>query len=116
MPFDSDNGRQAVAGAPALPPMNGTSTDAKKRRYHERYAELKSLGETFFPHTIFKDAVASLVLFLILVALAVFVGAPLEERADPGNTAYIPRPEWYFMFVFQLLKYFPGELEWVGVV
>jgi mono/diheme cytochrome c family protein len=46
----------------------------------------------------------------------VFAGVPLDERADPTDTAYIPRPEWYFMALFEMLKYFPGYLEWVGVV
>jgi len=43
-------------------------------------------------------------------------GTPLEGQADPTNTGYVPRPEWYFLFLFELLKYFPGTLEWVGVV
>ena len=50
------------------------------------------------------------------MALAYFVGAPLEARANPGDTTYTPRPEWYFLFLFQLLKYFPGQLEVIGVV
>ena len=87
----------------------------RRQRYHERYDELKKRGESFFPHTIHKDALFSLLVFLIIVALAVFVGAPLEDKADPTNTTYVPRPEWYFMFLFQLLKYFPGQFEWVGV-
>jgi mono/diheme cytochrome c family protein len=53
---------------------------------------------------------------LILVALAYFFGAPLEARANPSDTSYTPRPEWYFLFLFQLLKYFPGQLEVVGVI
>ncbi len=87
----------------------------RRQRYLARYEEQKRQGESFFPHTIHKDALFSLLVFLVLVALAVFFGTPLEERADPTNTAYVPRPEWYFMFLFELLKYFPGELEWVGV-
>ncbi len=90
--------------------------DDEKQRYLSRYEELKHQGESFFPYTVAKDVVVSLAVFLILVALAVFVGAPLEARADPTNTAYVPRPEWYFMFLFDMLKYFPGSLEWVGVV
>jgi mono/diheme cytochrome c family protein len=37
-----------------------------------------------------------------------------EPPADPNDTEYVPRPEWYFLFLFQMLKYFPGKLEWVG--
>ncbi len=69
----------------------------------------------FFPDVVFKDVVVSLVVFLVLIALAYFVGAPLEERANPADTNYTPRPEWYFLFLFQLLKYFPGDLEVIGV-
>ncbi len=116
MPFDSDLIRPA--GREARTPLSTPEVAARdnKAKYLARYDELKKQGESFFPYTVFKDSLASLVVFLILVALAVFVGAPLEERADPGNTAYVPRPEWYFMFLFQMLKYFPGDLEWVGVV
>jgi len=39
-----------------------------------------------------------------------------EPPADPSDSAYIPRPEWYFLFLFEMLKYFPGQLEWVGTV
>lgn len=46
--------------------------------------------------------------------LATFVGVANEPKADPSDSSYIPRPEWYFLFLFQLLKYFPGVLEWVG--
>lgn len=87
-----------------------------KQEYLRQYQEEKKKGVPFFPDILFKDAVISLLIFLALVALAYFIGAPLEERADPGDTSYTPRPEWYFMFLFQLLKYFPGQLEVIGVV
>ena len=87
-----------------------------KQKYLNHYKEEKEKGYPFFPNILFKDAVVSLVVFLILVALSYFIGAPLEERADPGDANYTPRPEWYFLFLFQLLKYFPGNLEVVGVV
>ena len=41
---------------------------------------------------------------------------PLEQLADPTDTTYIPRPEWYFLFLFQTLKLFKGPLEVVGAV
>lgn len=90
--------------------------DQDKKAYLEQYQEAKKKGVPFFPNTLFKDAVVSLLVFLLLIALAYFLGAPLEERANPADTTYTPRPEWYFLFLFQLLKYFPGKLEVVGVV
>ena len=90
--------------------------EQEKQEYLERYKQAKDKGVPFFPDILFKDAVIALLVFLILVALAYLVGAPLEARADPSDTTYTPRPEWYFLFLFQLLKYFPGQLEVVGVV
>ena len=90
--------------------------DKEKETYREEYHAAKEKGVPFFPNIILKDTIVVLVIFLILVALAYFVGAPLEARADPGDTTYTPRPEWYFLFLFQLLKYFPGNLEVIGVV
>lgn len=87
----------------------------EQQEYLQKYNEAKKKGVPFYPDIVFKDAVISLLVFGILVALAYFVGAPLEERANPADTSYTPRPEWYFLFLFQLLKYFPGELEVIGV-
>ena len=86
-----------------------------KKAYLEKYEQAKKKGLPFFPDILFKDAVISLVVFLILVALAYFLGAPLEPQANPADSNYTPRPEWYFLFLFQLLKYFPGTLEVIGV-
>ncbi len=90
--------------------------EQEKKQYHEAYKKEKEKGVFFFPDLLFKDALIALLVFLILVAMAFFLGAPLEERADPSDTSYTPRPEWYFLFLFQLLKYFPGQLEVVGVI
>ncbi|MGE5223076.1 MAG: c-type cytochrome [Omnitrophica WOR_2 bacterium] len=87
-----------------------------KQAYLEKYHQAKENGVPFFPDIIFKDVVVSLLVFGILVALARFFGAPLDARANPADTTYTPRPEWYFLFLFQLLKYFPGNLEVIGVV
>ncbi|OGR88017.1 MAG: hypothetical protein A3J74_03760 [Elusimicrobia bacterium RIFCSPHIGHO2_02_FULL_57_9] len=51
-----------------------------------------------------------------MVGLALWKGAPLEELADPADSTYNPRPEWYFLFLFQALKFFPGSLEAVAAV
>jgi mono/diheme cytochrome c family protein len=90
--------------------------EKEKKDYLERYKKAKEKGVPFFPDIIFKDVVISLVIFLLLVALAYFLGVPTEARADPNDATYTPRPEWYFLFLFQLLKYFPGKLEVIGVM
>src|SRR3972149_6309526 len=89
--------------------------DEEKRRYLESYRKAKEDGEGFFPFAVFRAALVALLLFLLLIALAYFLGPPLEARADPNDATYTPRPEWYFLFLFQLLKYFPGRLEVIGV-
>ncbi len=81
-----------------------------------RYAVFKREGRPFWPDIILEDLLVATVVFLALLALTLAMGIPLEARADPSDTSYIPRPEWYFLFLFQLLRFFPGRLEWVGVV
>jgi ubiquinol-cytochrome c reductase cytochrome b subunit len=68
----------------------------------------------FFPEQVFKDTLAIFIGFLVLFTLAVLAKLPLERLADPTDTTYIPRPEWYFLFLFQTLKFLPGALEVVG--
>jgi ubiquinol-cytochrome c reductase cytochrome b subunit len=65
----------------------------------------------FFPHWVITDVVAGLGMLALLVYMSWANRAPLEFPADPTSSSYIPRPEWYFLFYFQLLKYFPGALE-----
>ena len=88
--------------------------EEQKKLYKERYANAKQHGVKFWPDIIFKDLLVSFMLFVVLVLLATFIGVVQEPKADPADSAYIPRPEWYFLFLFQMLKYFPGSLEWVG--
>ena len=71
-------------------------------------------GKPFYPDQVFEDVVGMLILFVVLAAVALFVPVPLDDVADPTNASYDPRPEWYFLFLFQLLKYFQGPLEIVG--
>ncbi|HEY1219621.1 MAG TPA: cytochrome bc complex cytochrome b subunit, partial [Bryobacteraceae bacterium] len=68
----------------------------------------------FYPVQVFKDAAAIFIAFAVLFTLAVAAKVPLEQLADPTDTTYIPRPEWYFLFLFQTLKFFEGPLEIVG--
>jgi ubiquinol-cytochrome c reductase cytochrome b subunit len=70
----------------------------------------------FYPVQVFKDTAAIFVAFTILFTLALMVRVPLEQLADPTDATYTPRPEWYFLFLFQTLKLFPGPMEVVGSV
>ncbi len=68
----------------------------------------------FYPEQVFKDTVATFLWFAVLVGMAIIVKVPLGRTADPTDTSFIPRPEWYFLFLFQILKVFEGPLEIVG--
>jgi ubiquinol-cytochrome c reductase cytochrome b subunit len=70
----------------------------------------------FFPHHAFRDTVAIALVFAGLVTLAATWQVPLDALADPSDATYVPRPEWYFMSLFQLLKYFPGWLEVIATI
>ncbi len=72
--------------------------------------------QKFYPRQVFKDTVAIFVAFAILFVMALVARVPLEQLADPTDTSYVPRPEWYFLFLFQTLKLFTGPLEVVGAV
>ena len=88
--------------------------EEQQKEYLEKYKEEKARGVKFYPDIIFKDMLPVIGLFLLLVGLAAFVGVVNEPPADPSDSSYIPRPEWYFLFLFEMLKFFPGEIEWVG--
>src|ERR1700680_1996158 len=70
----------------------------------------------FYPRQVFIDTVGIFILFAILFVMAVAVRVPLGQLADPSDISFTPRPEWYFLFLFQLLKLMPGPLEIVGSV
>lgn len=72
--------------------------------------------EKFYPRQVFKDTVAVFVAFATMFTLAIVAKAPLGRLADPTDTTFIPRPEWYFQFLFQLLKYCEGPLELFATV
>jgi mono/diheme cytochrome c family protein len=90
--------------------------EEQKKEYLEEYKKEKAKGVKFYPDIIYKDLLVSFALFLLLVGIATFIGVAQEPPADPNDTTYIPRPEWYFLFLFELLKYFPGQIEWIGTV
>jgi ubiquinol-cytochrome c reductase cytochrome b subunit len=86
----------------------------QRESYEARYQSEKNRGVKFYPDIIYKDTIVAFGMFLLLVGLAIFAGVATEPPADPSDSSYIPRPEWYFLWLFQLLKYFPGSVEWIG--
>jgi ubiquinol-cytochrome c reductase cytochrome b subunit len=67
--------------------------------------------EPFYPRQVYMDAMVMLAVFLIVAAMAFFVPLPLTDKADPSDTSFVPVPEWYFLFYYELLKYVHGPLE-----
>ena len=88
-----------------------TSDAAYAPYYRDAYAETKRGGVLFWPDIIGKDLIVATVVIAVIVLLALIFGAGLEPPADPTDTSYVPRPEWYFLPFFQLLKLFPGKME-----
>jgi ubiquinol-cytochrome c reductase cytochrome b subunit len=80
--------------------------------YHERD---DARTEYFYPKQVFKDSVAMLLVFLILCWLAYRSPAELGPQADPTSD-YLARPPWFFMPLFQLLKYFEGQLSLIPII
>ncbi len=92
---------------PDKSPVRITVPESRKVRY----------GDPFFPKVPFQAIFYIGAIFAVLLFLALTSPAPLEDPADPLNHAAIdPKPEWYFMFLFQLLKYFQGPFIPIGTV
>ena len=82
--------------------------------------DVQRRGKPFFPHAMFHDTVMSFVVVSVIIALASIwyftsgpepgdagvLGPRYAEQADPGTTQFIPRPDWYFYFLFYLLRIF----------
>jgi quinol---cytochrome c reductase cytochrome c subunit, bacillus type len=107
----------------------GTQGDGRRvmSPYEERRAEfkrykqdVKERGKPFYPFAMFHDTVMSLVVVSVIVGLAViwkytadevpndsgWLGPLYKDKADPGTTSFVPRPDWYFYFLFYLLRIF----------
>ena len=77
---------------------------AEKEQYLSDYSILKNQGKPFFPYAVAKDGAMACVVMLTIILLAIILGAELGPKADPTTTTYTPRPEWYFFFLFELLR------------
>ena len=88
-----------------------TSDPAYPGFYADRTTAAKAAGVRFWPDIIAKDIVVATVVVALLVLLGRYAGAGLEPPAEPNDASYVPRPEWYFLPFFQLLKLVPGSME-----
>jgi len=92
-----------------------------RRREHARYKEdVDREGKSFYPYAMFHDTVMSLIVVAVIVALSCIwyltsgedpeevgiLGPRYAAEADPGTTSFTPRPDWYFYFLFYLLRIF----------
>ena len=91
----------------------------EKRAEFKRYKEdVQKEGKPFFPYAIYHDTIMSLVVVAVIIGLAVIwkftadgtepgaLGPLYEQKADPGTTNFVPRPDWFFYFLFYLLRIF----------
>ncbi len=76
----------------------------------------KQPAERFYPRQVIMDLGFSLLLILALGVLSYLVPAELGPKADPSDTQYLPRPEWYYIPAFQWLKYWPGSRALIGII
>lgn len=90
-----------------------------KKNVLEKYKIALQKGERFWPDSIFKDLLVSFGIFIVLIMLATFLGVPGEPKADPSDTSFVPKPEWYFLFLFKFLAVYGqipllGKIEWIA--
>ena len=77
---------------------------SEKELYLREYSLLKAQGKPFFPYAVAKDSIMACVVLASIIGMSILFGAELGPKADPTTTTYVPRPEWYFFFLFELLR------------
>ena len=77
---------------------------AEKEAYLRSYSILKNRGKPFFPYAVAKDSIMAVIVMVVIVFLALLFGAEMGPKVDPTTTTYVPRPDWYFFFLFEVLR------------
>ena len=77
---------------------------AEKEAYLRDYSILKNEGKPFFPYAVAKDGAMAVIVMVVIIVLSLMFGAELGPKADPTTTTYVPRPDWYFFFLFEVLR------------
>jgi ubiquinol-cytochrome c reductase cytochrome b subunit/menaquinol-cytochrome c reductase cytochrome b/c subunit len=76
----------------------------EKERYLREYSVLKAEGKPFFPYAVAKDSIMAVIVMAVIIFLALFFGAELGPKVNPTTSTYVPRPDWYFFFLFEVLR------------
>jgi menaquinol-cytochrome c reductase cytochrome b/c subunit len=88
----------------------------EREQYLREYSVLKNQGKPFL-YSVAKDSVMACITLAVIILMAIVLGAELGPKADPTTTTYTPRPEWYFFFLFELLRVVkPPELVFMAMV
>jgi ubiquinol-cytochrome c reductase cytochrome b subunit/menaquinol-cytochrome c reductase cytochrome b/c subunit len=77
---------------------------AQKEAYLREYSIMKNEGKPFFPYAVAKDGTMAAIVLVVIIFLALLFGAELGPKVDPTTTTYVPRPDWYFYFLFEVLR------------
>jgi mono/diheme cytochrome c family protein len=89
----------------------------EKQEYLQEYESLKKKGKPFFPYAVLKDSVMMFIVVIVIAVMSIVLGAEQGPKVDPTTTTYVPRPEWYFFFLFELLRVLkPPELTPVATI
>src|SRR4051794_41093889 len=100
--------------------------DERRASFQKYKDDVKTRGKPFFPYAMFHDTVMSLVVVVVIIGLAIiwkyttpgdhhttaagWLGKLYDDPADPGTINFVPRPDWYFYFLFYLLRIFKWPL------
>jgi menaquinol-cytochrome c reductase cytochrome b/c subunit len=89
----------------------------EKEAYLREYEALKKKGKPFFPYAVAKDSAMLFIVAVVIVVMALVLGAEQGPKVDPTTTTYVPRPEWYFFFLFEILRVIkPPELVPIATI
>jgi len=89
---------------------------AQKEAYKRDYAQAKAEGKPFFPYAVYKDLLIASLAIGAVIALAIWQRVEVGEPVNPASTDFVPRPEWYFFFLFELLRIFKGQNALMPVI
>src|SRR5277367_4606588 len=77
---------------------------AEKEQYLREYSIQKNEGKPFFPYAVAKDSIMMVIVMVVIMLLSLLFGAELGPKVNPTTTTYVPRPDWYFFFLFEVLR------------